>query len=84
LFGSECKRLLLAAITHEPTRTWSRAALARACGVHEKGGVGRHVEMLVRLGMLESGPEGVRLNRASALARPVQELVETLERLDLR
>ena len=83
LFGSECKRLLLAAITHEPTRTWSRASLARACGVHEKGGVRRHVEMLVRLGVLESEPDGVRLNRASDLARPVQELVDALERLEL-
>jgi hypothetical protein len=74
---------MLRALIREPRRTWTRAALARAAGAHEKGGVSKHVRVLLELGLLEPRPNGVGLNQRSRLARPVRQLLDALDSLDL-
>ena len=81
IFGSAPRRALLHAVLAGPAPEagWTKADLARAAGVHAKGGVDDHVAGLVALGLLTGAPGGrwrpvARTPLAAALRRVLSEL----------
>jgi len=65
-----------------PAGGWSKADLARAAGVHTKGGVDDHVAGLVALGLLAGGPDGRwRPTRRTALGTALRRVLTELDRI---
>jgi hypothetical protein len=84
--GGRGKRQLFRAVVDreadgEPP-PWTKAKLAKAAGLHKKHTVFRHLEVLVLANVLIEDPTGYRVNEASALLKPIGELIDELDRLE--
>lgn len=78
LFAKQSKRRLLESLLGDPERSWSRADLTRAAGLHSKARMDLHLQPL-----LESGLIGRRGNRyvlvpGTGMAQALRELLVEL------
>ena len=83
IFGSAPRRALLTAILRDaPGATgWTKTDLARAAGVHAKGGVDEHVAGLAALGLLQRREGRWFPHAQTRLAAALRDVLAELEAL---
>lgn len=82
IFGSRPRRLALRFVlnTTAPERGWSKSELALHCEVSKNGGISRHVNLLIALGLLEEVGERFRPNQSGKQLRAhLNALLDDLE-----
>ncbi len=83
LFVKSSKRLLLERLLREPTRSWTRTELARACEQHPKARLDRNLTPLLDAGLLQRTGRRYRLVTGHPLAGRLRELLLALGTEDL-
>lgn len=76
-FGGPGKRLLLIAL-FRTDRAWTEAGLARAADLR-RGSAAPHLEALIRAGLVTQSEGRYEVNRDTALATALQDLLAALE-----